>query len=68
VLLQIADEISRDRFPLSRDLAIELAALGAQVHCGDKPRDPASGDDFNHVIKCFLPARYREGASRHQQK
>nr|CAB3264946.1 pleckstrin homology domain-containing family H member 2-like [Phallusia mammillata] len=67
LVYQIADDISRDRFPLSRDLAVEMTSLAAQVHFGDVSRAPQS-DSFAYLIKRFLPARYRESASKHQLK
>ena len=47
---QVNEDIVRGRFPLNRDLAVELAALMAQVMvCG---LAPPSGEDTGGVNSC----------------
>ncbi|GAB1608428.1 pleckstrin homology domain-containing family H member 1-like isoform X1, partial [Argonauta hians] len=60
---QIKEEIVQGRFPLNRDLAVELASLMAQIEFGDAKIDPSK--DLNNcqqlqtVQKKFYPEKYQ---------
>ncbi|XP_043844302.1 pleckstrin homology domain-containing family H member 1 [Dromiciops gliroides] len=73
---QVSNEITAGRFPVSKELALEMAALMAQVEYGDleKPNLPApvgtAPAKAQHllqvVIDRFYPRRYRYGAPSEQ--
>lgn len=64
---QINDEIVQGRFPLNRDLAIELASLMAQIEFGDAKvdvsKDLYSCQQFNIILERFYPQKYRTSLS-----
>ncbi|XP_067143938.1 uncharacterized protein CG43867-like isoform X2 [Centruroides vittatus] len=66
---QINDEVMQGKFPLTRELALELAALMAQIEFGDYNGDKIRGSggpptnpqhQLQQVIEKFYPHRYRE--------
>lgn len=65
---QINEDVVRGRFPLSKELALELAALMAQIEYGDFNGDKirCSGgpttpqQQVQCILEKFYPARYRE--------
>lgn len=66
---QINDEVMQGRFPLTRELALELAALMAQIEFGDYNGDKIRGSSgpptnpqhqLQQVIEKFYPQRYRD--------
>ncbi|CAK8692228.1 unnamed protein product [Clavelina lepadiformis] len=65
LVYQIADAMSRDRFPLSRELAVEMTSLLAQLHHGNRQDDIHDQSSADNVIRRFYPARYR---NKHQTK
>ncbi|XP_076798507.1 pleckstrin homology domain-containing family H member 2 isoform X4 [Arvicanthis niloticus] len=77
LLYQTNDQIINGLFPLNKDLALEMAALLAQVDLGDfeRPFSTPAGHVTNQckasqtlkqVIEKFYPKRYREGCSEEQ--
>ncbi|XP_059104566.1 pleckstrin homology domain-containing family H member 2 isoform X4 [Peromyscus eremicus] len=75
LLYQTNDQIINGLFPLNKDLALEMAALLAQVEIGDFERPfstPAghnqckASQNLKQVIEKFYPKRYREGCSEEQ--
>ncbi|XP_053395925.1 pleckstrin homology domain-containing family H member 1-like [Mercenaria mercenaria] len=61
---QINDEIVNGRFPLNRDLALELASLMAQIEYGDlKSGDSSLNQQVSQILERFYPRKYREAAS-----
>ncbi|XP_040593629.1 pleckstrin homology domain-containing family H member 2 isoform X2 [Mesocricetus auratus] len=77
LLYQTNDQIINGLFPLNKDLALEMAALLAQVEIGDFERPfstPAglvtnqckANQNLKQVIEKFYPKRYREGCSEEQ--
>ncbi|GAB1301373.1 Pleckstrin homology domain-containing family H member 2 [Apodemus speciosus] len=77
LLYQTNDQIINGLFPLNKDLALEMAALLAQVDIGDfeRPFSTPAGHVTNQckvnqtlkqVIEKFYPKRYREGCSEEQ--
>jgi len=64
---QISEQIVKDRFPVSRDLALELTALAAQIVLG-----PWTSLDSSRalvdVIERIFPARYRDARDKHCSK
>ncbi|XP_011244660.1 pleckstrin homology domain-containing family H member 2 isoform X6 [Mus musculus] len=77
LLYQTNDQIINGLFPLNKDLALEMAALLAQVDIGDfeRPFSTPAGPVTNQckanqtlkqVIERFYPKRYREGCSEEQ--
>lgn len=64
------------RFPVNKELALEMAALMAQVEYGDleRPIPPGSGGTppskaqhhLQQVLDRFYPRRYRHGAPPEQ--
>lgn len=60
---QTAREIAQGRFPVSRDLALELAALMAQVTHGDLTADRVTSSVPAEALDRFFPARYRTSAA-----
>ena len=67
---QSIEQIQQDRFPLTKDLALELAALMAQIDMADvnseRSRGSGScGPSAAHVLQAynkFYPPRYKEGS------
>ncbi|XP_031213293.1 pleckstrin homology domain-containing family H member 2 isoform X3 [Mastomys coucha] len=77
LLYQTNDQIINGLFPLNKDLALEMAALLAQVDIGDfeRPFSTPAGPGTNQckanqtlkqVIERFYPKRYREVCSEEQ--
>ncbi|KAH0622749.1 hypothetical protein JD844_025349 [Phrynosoma platyrhinos] len=77
LMYQTNDQIINGLFPVNKDLALELAALLAQVEIGDFERPfstPAgqissqskSNQTLKQVIDKFYPKRYRDGCSEEQ--
>ncbi|XP_053444869.1 pleckstrin homology domain-containing family H member 2 [Nycticebus coucang] len=77
LMYQTNDQIVNGLFPLNKDLALEMAALLAQVEIGDfeRPFSTPAGHVTNQckanqtlkqVIEKFYPKRYRDGCSEEQ--
>ncbi|XP_022429667.1 pleckstrin homology domain-containing family H member 2 isoform X2 [Delphinapterus leucas] len=77
LMYQTNDQIVNGLFPLNRDLALEMAALLAQVEIGDfeRPFSTPAGHVTNQckanqtikqLIEKFYPKRYRDGSSEEQ--
>ncbi|XP_030777625.1 pleckstrin homology domain-containing family H member 2 [Rhinopithecus roxellana] len=77
LMYQTNDQIINGLFPLNKDLALEMAALLAQVEIGDfeRPFSTPAGHVTNQckanqtlkqVIEKFYPKRYRDGCSEEQ--
>ncbi|XP_035315504.1 pleckstrin homology domain-containing family H member 2 isoform X1 [Cricetulus griseus] len=77
LLYQTNDQIINGLFPLNKDLALEMAALLAQVEIGDFERPfstPAghvtnqckASQNLKQVIEKFYPKRYRDSCSEEQ--
>uniref|UniRef100_A0A8D2L7X5 Pleckstrin homology domain-containing family H member 2 n=1 Tax=Varanus komodoensis TaxID=61221 RepID=A0A8D2L7X5_VARKO len=77
LMYQTNDQIVNGLFPVNKDLALELAALMAQVEIGDFERPfstPAgqvtsqskSNQTLKQVVEKFYPKRYRDGSSEEQ--
>ncbi|XP_063117911.1 pleckstrin homology domain-containing family H member 2 isoform X10 [Rattus norvegicus] len=77
LLYQTNEQIINGLFPLNKDLALEMAALLAQVDIGDfeRPFSTPAGHVTNQckanqtlkqVVEKFYPKRYREGCSEEQ--
>ncbi|XP_067319722.1 pleckstrin homology domain-containing family H member 2 isoform X2 [Anolis sagrei] len=77
LMYQTNDQIVNGLFPVNKDLALELAALLAQVEIGDFERPfstPAgqitspskSNQTLKQVMEKFYPKRYRDGCSEEQ--
>ncbi|ELW47296.1 Pleckstrin homology domain-containing family H member 2 [Tupaia chinensis] len=77
LMYQTNEQIINGLFPLNKDLALEMAALLAQVEIGDFERPfstPAghvtsqykANQTLKQVIEKFYPKRYREGCSDEQ--
>ncbi|XP_055395922.1 pleckstrin homology domain-containing family H member 2 isoform X2 [Bubalus kerabau] len=77
LMYQTNDQIVNGLFPLNRDLALEMAALLAQVEIGDfeRPFSTPAGHVTNQckanqtlkqVIEKFYPKRYRDDSSEEQ--
>ena len=79
---QTSAQIREGQFPLNRDLALELAALMAQVHFGDLPSLADAGETeaptlaataetarmTAEAVARFFPVRYVTGLSREDRK
>ncbi|XP_072425397.1 pleckstrin homology domain-containing family H member 1 isoform X2 [Chiloscyllium punctatum] len=73
---QVNDEVVNGRFPVNKDLALEVTALMAQVEYGDLarpiPSSPGSSSQLKtqqflqQVLEKFYPKHYRQGCT-HQQ-
>ncbi|XP_044916036.1 pleckstrin homology domain-containing family H member 1 isoform X8 [Felis catus] len=73
---QTSGEIVAGRFPVNKELALEMAALMAQVEYGDleRPTPPGPGSTppaklqhhLQQVLDRFYPRRYRHGAPPEQ--
>ncbi|XP_027721293.1 pleckstrin homology domain-containing family H member 2 isoform X2 [Vombatus ursinus] len=77
LMYQTNDQIVNGLFPLNKELAVEMAALLAQVEIGDFERPfstPAgqvtyqykANQTLKQVIEKFYPKRYRNGCSEEQ--
>uniref|UniRef100_G3TYU2 Pleckstrin homology domain-containing family H member 2 n=1 Tax=Loxodonta africana TaxID=9785 RepID=G3TYU2_LOXAF len=77
LMYQTNNQIINGLFPLNKDLALEMAALLAQVEIGDfeRPFSTPAGHITNQckvnqtlkqVIEKFYPKRYRDGCSEEQ--
>uniref|UniRef100_A0A1I8MRG3 Plekhh1 n=1 Tax=Musca domestica TaxID=7370 RepID=A0A1I8MRG3_MUSDO len=68
---QTNSQIVQGRFPLSRDLALELASLMAQIDMGDYSHEKSKSATTNVGIKAldkFYPYRYRDALNPEQLK
>ncbi|KAM7350172.1 uncharacterized protein CG43867 isoform 4-T5 [Cochliomyia hominivorax] len=68
---QTNNQIVQGRFPLSRDLALELASLMAQIDMGDYSHEKSKSATPNVGIKAldkFYPYRYRDALNPEQLK
>lgn len=68
---QINQQVIQGRFPLSRDLALELSSLMAQIEMGDFSPDNKGRTSQSASIQAidkFYPYRYRDGLSNEQLK
>lgn len=68
---QTNNQIVQGRFPLSRDLALELASLMAQIDMGDYSHEKSKSATTNVGIKAldkFYPYRYRDALNPDQLK
>ncbi|XP_056281769.1 pleckstrin homology domain-containing family H member 1 [Pseudoliparis swirei] len=76
---QLNDEVQRGRFPVNKELALEVAALMAQVEHGDLERPAASSSSsptgspqpkaqliLLQALERFYPKRYRQDCSAEQ--
>nr|XP_039253931.1 pleckstrin homology domain-containing family H member 1-like [Styela clava] len=63
IAYQVADEIASDRFPVTRELAIELSSICAQMHEGDMRTADHSIKD---ILEKFYPRRYIDNANKQQ--
>lgn len=67
---QINQQVVQGRFPLNRELALELASLMAQIDVGEYNPDKGRGSGGNsahHVLQAldkFYPYRYRDGLTQ----
>uniref|UniRef100_A0A8C8RQS6 Pleckstrin homology domain-containing family H member 2 n=1 Tax=Pelusios castaneus TaxID=367368 RepID=A0A8C8RQS6_9SAUR len=77
LMYQTNDQITNGLFPVNKELALEMAALLAQVEIGDFERPfstPAgqvtspskSNQTVKQVVERFYPKRYRHGCSEEQ--
>nr|XP_044993374.1 pleckstrin homology domain-containing family H member 2 isoform X2 [Jaculus jaculus]XP_044993375.1 pleckstrin homology domain-containing family H member 2 isoform X2 [Jaculus jaculus] len=77
LMYQTNDQIINGLFPLNKELALEMAALIAQVEIGDfeRPFSTPAGQATNQgkasqtlrqVIEKFYPKRYRDGCTEEQ--
>ncbi|XP_036360051.1 pleckstrin homology domain-containing family H member 1 isoform X3 [Octopus sinensis] len=69
---QINEEIVQGRFPLNRDLAVELASLMAQIEFGDAKVDPSKDlsncQQLQTVQKKFYPEKYQTHLTGSEQR
>lgn len=67
---QINQQVVQGRFPLTRDLALELASLMAQIELGDYATDKARTPQAMalQAVDKFYPYRYRDGLSTDELK
>ncbi|XP_048455901.1 pleckstrin homology domain-containing family H member 1 [Rhincodon typus] len=73
---QVNDEVVNGRFPVNKDLALEVTALMAQVEYGDLarpiPSSPGSSSQskthqfLQQVLEKFYPRHYRQGCTPQQ--
>uniref|UniRef100_A0AAY3ZVA5 Pleckstrin homology, MyTH4 and FERM domain containing H1 n=1 Tax=Denticeps clupeoides TaxID=299321 RepID=A0AAY3ZVA5_9TELE len=75
LVYQVNDEVQRGHFPVSKELALEVAALVAQVEYGDldrsfaaAPVQPKGLQLLNQVLERFYPKHYRQSCSPEQQR
>uniref|UniRef100_A0A670K7C4 Pleckstrin homology, MyTH4 and FERM domain containing H2 n=1 Tax=Podarcis muralis TaxID=64176 RepID=A0A670K7C4_PODMU len=77
LMYQTNDQIVNGLFPVNKDLALELAALMAQVEIGDFERpfstptgqitsQSKSNQTLKQVVEKFYPKRYRDGCLEEQ--
>ncbi|XP_042788066.1 pleckstrin homology domain-containing family H member 2 [Panthera leo] len=77
LMYQTNDQIINGLFPLNKDLALEMAALLAQVEIGDferpfstptghVPNQCKANQTLKQVIEKFYPKRYRDDSSEEQ--
>ncbi|MGH0173914.1 UNVERIFIED_CONTAM: hypothetical protein FKN15_070792 [Acipenser sinensis] len=77
LMYQTSEEILQGQFPVNKELALEMAALLAQVEFGDFERPfstPAgqvtaqskSNQSLKQVLERFYPKQYRQGCSEDQ--
>ncbi|RXM99213.1 Pleckstrin homology domain-containing family H member 2 [Acipenser ruthenus] len=77
LMYQTSEEILQGQFPVNKELALEMAALLAQVEFGDFERPfstPAgqvtaqskSSQSLKQVLERFYPKQYRQGCSEDQ--
>ncbi|MGH0164668.1 UNVERIFIED_CONTAM: hypothetical protein FKN15_047360 [Acipenser sinensis] len=77
LMYQTSEEILQGQFPVNKELALEMAALLAQVEFGDFERpfsSPAgqvtaqskSSQSLKQVLERFYPKQYRQGCSEDQ--
>nr|XP_034967100.1 pleckstrin homology domain-containing family H member 2 isoform X3 [Zootoca vivipara] len=77
LMYQTNDQIVNGLFPVNKELALELAALMAQVEIGDFERpfstptgqitsQSKSNQTLKQVVEKFYPKRYRDGCSEEQ--
>ncbi|XP_035899801.1 uncharacterized protein CG43867 isoform X10 [Anopheles stephensi] len=60
---QVNLQVVQGRFPLSRDLALELASLMAQIDMGDYSSDKSKTNSLQALDK-FYPYRYRDALNQ----
>uniref|UniRef100_A0A182PQW6 Plekhh1 n=1 Tax=Anopheles epiroticus TaxID=199890 RepID=A0A182PQW6_9DIPT len=60
---QVNIQVVQGRFPLSRDLALELASLMAQIDMGDFASDKSKTNSLQALDK-FYPYRYRDALNQ----
>ncbi|KAK7940437.1 hypothetical protein WMY93_003763 [Mugilogobius chulae] len=74
---QVNDEVQQGHFPVNKELAMEVAALMAQVEHGDLERPPVSPSGspqpksqliLTQALEKFYPKRYRQDLSAEQFK
>ncbi|KAJ1103873.1 hypothetical protein NDU88_001294 [Pleurodeles waltl] len=75
---QVSDEITSGRFPVNKELALEMAALMAQVEHGDLERPiPSSpggtaqskmGHLLQQVLEKYYPKRYKQNFTHEQNR
>ncbi|XP_069495090.1 pleckstrin homology domain-containing family H member 1 [Ambystoma mexicanum] len=75
---QVSDEITSGRFPVNKELALEMAALMAQVEHGDLDRPAPSspggttqskmGHLLQQVLDKFYPKRYKQNFTPEQNR
>lgn len=74
---ETAQRVADNRFPLTKELAIELAAIMSQIDAGDynAERGRGSGGTSGHLnrtaseaVERFVPRRYRHAASPQELK
>uniref|UniRef100_A0A3P8V9Z6 Pleckstrin homology domain containing, family H (with MyTH4 domain) member 1 n=1 Tax=Cynoglossus semilaevis TaxID=244447 RepID=A0A3P8V9Z6_CYNSE len=73
---QVNDEVQQGHFPVNKELALEVAALLAQVEHGDLERPPASSPSSSpqsksqmillQALERFYPRRYKQDCSSEQ--
>ena len=74
---QTAQRISDNRFPLTKELAVELAAIMSQIDSGDynpeRGRGSGGSSGHNHqgsmqALERFIPKRYKDAISSQESK
>lgn len=74
---QTAQRISDNRFPLTKELAVELAAIMSQIDSGDynpeRGRGSGGSSGHNHqgsmqAMERFMPKRYKDGITSEESK
>ncbi|CAH1262661.1 PLEKHH1 [Branchiostoma lanceolatum] len=63
---QVNEEVVNGRFPLNKELALEMAALMAQIEFGDHSSggqsSPSQKSQVDQVLERFYPMRYKDGS------